>query len=447
MDRSHLIKASLNPTENEPRNVEIRELEKPLIEIKDGVAELILCLQVIERKPGGEVPFCDREVLVKADGQKVADIMTDESGLIEAKRVIVEKGKATITITVSGTTALYRKKISEITTTDFDTQKRMDEDTRKKSEIEKKRRDEEVRQAVETARELERTIAEQEKIRIENEPKNLFQQKVGELYSRWPEFAVQRYMMVDRRENLRIEALDLKSRVDSGISREKSTRAIIKHFEELIREENRIIIELNKNPNGKQAGGKIVAVREEITETVKKIIVLHESLGLSFAEGDYVRNLREFLSEMRKFLRGHDDVAGMVLYQIEACSVMPQDEFWVNDRLEEAIRILSSFIYQHTYSLVEFLPEFNYNKFPQKSCGIWRRIDVVAGIKYNAKCQYTRLDTIEKWHRFKEDISSYLGQPLEETEFYRNNQADFELIERCKDSRKIGDIGKKWLVD
>jgi len=123
MDRRHLIKSSSNPPPSDgSRQVEIRELDSPFIEIKDGVVNLILALQIIEKKPSGDVPFENVAVQVKLDGEKISEIITDESGLLE-KRLIIEPGKSAFTITIPGTVAVYRKKIAEVTTRDFDQEK------------------------------------------------------------------------------------------------------------------------------------------------------------------------------------------------------------------------------------------------------------------------------------------------------------------------------------
>jgi len=114
MDRSHLIKPSSNPPPSEgPRQVEIRELDNPIIEIRGGVRTLVLALQIIEKKPSGDAPFENVAVQVKLDGEKISEIITDESGLLE-KRIIIESGKSVFTITIPGTVAVYRKKIAEM---------------------------------------------------------------------------------------------------------------------------------------------------------------------------------------------------------------------------------------------------------------------------------------------------------------------------------------------
>jgi len=112
MDRTHLIKPSTNPSSDGPRQIEIRELDNPIIEIRDGVRTLVLAFQIIEKTPNGEAPFDNRAVQIKLDGEKIAELATDESGIIE-KRIKIENGD-TLSVTVPGTVAVFRKKVDEI---------------------------------------------------------------------------------------------------------------------------------------------------------------------------------------------------------------------------------------------------------------------------------------------------------------------------------------------
>lgn len=112
MKRDYLQKSS--PSPQQPRQVEIRELESPVVKVVDTIQYLEIALQIMEKFENGfSSPLEHIEVSIRVDRKKIIKMLTEESGILEFF-IQVDPNDQILTCNVPGTTAVYRRKIKDL---------------------------------------------------------------------------------------------------------------------------------------------------------------------------------------------------------------------------------------------------------------------------------------------------------------------------------------------